>query len=301
MPFDSCRPRLAILVHSRDQFWRRGHLVQLLMPRWQRMGIRVDVVTERDPCQPADLALLHVNLTTVPQECLRAMSCHPLVINGSVSDISKRRFSQSLADRNEPGMVVVKTDANCGGRPEFRHRLQRSSGWLGGRLGGEDRLTEALTRLDTLRPWSRVKTLVRYPLFPSGRAVPPAVWTNLALVVERFRPERSGTSYRCRHWIFFGTREVHRVTTSPDPLTKRGRVVEPLDEDVPAELRALRRELGFDYGKFDYGTADGAPVLYDVNRTPGVRRDITIRPESLDLLADGLLEFLPEEACRRAR
>jgi hypothetical protein len=42
---------------------------------------------------------------------------------------------------------------------------------------------------------------------------------------------------------------------------------EPIS-DVPVELRQVRRELGFDFGKFDYGIVDGRVVLYDVNRTP---------------------------------
>jgi hypothetical protein len=38
--------------------------------------------------------------------------------------------------------------------------------------------------------------------------------------------------------------------------------------DVPDELRRIRADLGFDFGKFDYAIVDGKVVLYDVNRTP---------------------------------
>jgi hypothetical protein len=30
----------------------------------------------------------------------------------------------------------------------------------------------------------------------------------------------------------------------------------------------MRRDLGFDFGKFDYAMVDGRPVLFDANRTP---------------------------------
>ena len=40
--------------------------------------------------------------------------------------------------------------------------------------------------------------------------------------------------------------------------------------EVPEELRQIRRDLKFDFGKFDYTMVDGRPVLFDANRTPTI-------------------------------
>jgi hypothetical protein len=93
--------------------------------------------------------------------------------------------------------------------------------------------------------------------------------------------------------MFLGDREINRRTWSPDPVVKlRGSRIETLSEPVPDELRAIRRELGFDYGKFDYGVVDGEVVLYDVNPTPGSAQDPRVHAAAIDILADGILPFL---------
>ena len=44
---------------------------------------------------------------------------------------------------------------------------------------------------------------------------------------------------------------------------------------MPDELRALRRQLGFDYGKFDFVMHEGRAVLLDANKTPGRARNLS--------------------------
>ena len=110
-------PSLAILTHSTDSFRRGGYLVNLMIPRWEAMGFHVVVVTDEDTFVPADVALLHVDLSVVPDSCRRLAERYPLVLNGRVLDIRKRRFSQLLVDRHDSysGKVIVKTDSNYGG------------------------------------------------------------------------------------------------------------------------------------------------------------------------------------------
>ena len=63
--------------------------------------------------------------------------------------------------------------------------------------------------------------------------------------------------------------------------------------EVPDELRQIRRELKFDYGKFDYTMVDGRPVLFDANRTPTIGRFPKARYLPLaETLAGGLDSFL---------
>lgn len=63
--------------------------------------------------------------------------------------------------------------------------------------------------------------------------------------------------------------------------------------EVPDDLRRLRQELGFDFGKFDYAIVDGRVVLYDANRTPALSHlpKERILP-NIRLLAQGIRAFL---------
>ena len=68
--------------------------------------------------------------------------------------------------------------------------------------------------------------------------------------------------------------------------------LEWLSDPVPEELRKIRAQLGFDYGKFDYGIVDGEVILYDVNRTPGSSADPRRHAETVELLCHGLRSAL---------
>jgi hypothetical protein len=291
------RPRLAIITHSADRFRDRATLAGHLIPRWERMGLSVQVVTERDASAPADVALLHVDLSVIPEVCQRMAHCYPRVINGSVLDIRKRRFSRQLVTRGSSGggPVIVKTDRNHCGWPELEYRARHSS-WarMLDRTVGRSTSRVWLARMESMRPWGRTRLLPDYPVYPDAAAVPRGVWRNRELVVERFVCERSGGNYVCRHWLFFGDSEICRRTVSPDAMVKLGGPPVRLHEPVPEALRAIRRELGFDYGKFDFGMVDGEVVLYDTNRTPGANRDSAVHAETLDALAAGLFTLAPE-------
>ena len=112
---------------------------------------------------------------------------------------------------------------------------------------------------------------VEYPIFDSPRDVPPAVWRNPALVVERFLAEREGSEFILRTWVFLGDHHTHTKWWSSEPIVKSAtaRKREPLGE-VPDELWRRRREMGFDFGKFDYALVDGRAVLFDTNKTPAL-------------------------------
>jgi hypothetical protein len=124
------------------------------------------------------------------------------------------------------------------------------------------------------RRWWRygsTKAFHDYPVFDSLEEVPAKVWDDNDLVVEKFLPERRGENYCVRTWLFLGDRERHARFSSPSPIVKSGNDVDfERLADVPEELRQLRHDLKFDYGKFDYAMVDGDVVLYDANRTPSV-------------------------------
>ena len=279
--------RIAIVTHAFDRFEHTRYLVALLAEIWREQGH--EVVVTRGPRErvAADLAIAHVDRTRTPRAYLRLLRRYPRVINARVVDISKRRTSLLRVRRGDgyAGAVIVKTDRNNSGLRELKHARER---------GGVTRATAELRH--HLPWWGRSALPGDYPIYPSAADVPRGVWWNRGLVVERFLPEACAEGHRVRLWRFLGDREIHSELIAPTPLVK-GRSalrLEPLGEDVPPEIRAVRARLGFDFGKFDYGVVEGRPLLYDVNRTqsappPHLARDLRADAE---LLAGGIASFL---------
>jgi hypothetical protein len=271
-----------ILVHEADEFERAGYILHELVAIWRHAGVRVTIWKGLDPPPPADLAILHVDLTVVAEAYLALAGRYSRVINGRVSDISKRRISRHLLQRRDDyvGPVIVKTNRNFGGTMEAR---LAPDGAFGARW---------VQRLRNRLPWSWRSWLPvdDYRIFESLRQVPRAVWFNSDLVVERFQPERHGDLYCLRSWMFLGDSETSTIAYSHHPVVKSRNIIrrEPLTE-IPAELRRRRQELGFDFGKFDFVLVDGQPVLFDANRTPSLGRLAreAFRPRA-EVLARGL-------------
>jgi len=245
--------RVAILVHRHDAFGQMSYWLHALAEVWQENGVRVGVVQGPQARAEADIAILHVDLTVVPEEYLEFARQFPVVVNGGVPDISKRRVSQHLVRRADgyEGPVIVKSDRNFMGYPEAA-LAQRAAG---GRW-----------QKDSVKP-----VIGAYRIFNSAREVPDDVWEKPELVVERFLPERWEGHYCVRTWLFFGDQERHTLFYATDPLVKSASIVghKPLAE-VPEAIRQRRRDLKFDFGKFDYTVVDGRPVLFDANRTPAI-------------------------------
>jgi hypothetical protein len=102
------------------------------------------------------LSLRIAVITAVGVDYRRIIDHYPMVINGSVTDISKTVFSDLLVTRDSgyPGPVIVKTNANYGGMREREHKF----------LSGDH-----TSNIDIQRPWRRVAWLDTYPVFDSLR------------------------------------------------------------------------------------------------------------------------------------
>lgn len=252
---------IAILVHKNGSLDNPQYVLGGLVEVWREHGWQISVLRGPGTAVEADLAILHVDMTTIPDNYLACLKHFPKVLNGLVTDISKRRISEHLVrlgDRYH-GPVIVKTNRNCGGgmeadvlpetTPLHRYKLA-----LRGKL-----------------PWV-VRGCLRtsdYKVFSSARNVPPIVWLNPRLVVERFLPEMRDGFYCLRTWVFLGDRETNSLSYSKHPVVKSENVIRrEVVDHVPEQLREVRRRMGFDFGKFDYAIVDGRVVLYDTNRTP---------------------------------
>jgi len=288
------KPSILFLQHEFDRALDgSGYIAALLKAQWEKNGHTVHCVCGVGERVPADVLFAHIDVTVVTDEYLEFMSHYSVVINGRVTDISKDRISSQLLRQGDPyaGPVIVKTKANFGGHQDLRH-LRRAGG---------DPLELHLHQ----RPWRKVETLdpYDYPVFDSLRAVPPGVWKNPRLIVEKFVAEKNADGhYVMRNWFFLGdegfTRAVSSpyriVKPSPHPPAGRETRLHYLDEPIHPGLFELREKQGFDHGRFDYVMSGGEPVVFDTNTTPVIVEE-GIRMQEKQFLEDlprGLLSFL---------
>jgi hypothetical protein len=259
---------------------RRGDFIAKLAWHWERRGVRV--TSGPAALLSADLGIVHVNRTRVPEELLPRNPAGRPLLNERVRDISKTLFSTLRLAPGDAwsGPVIVKANRNYFGAPEER-----------GRIPG--RIERARHRLAE-RSWKLARRLpaMRYPILDGIDAVPRWVWRDRDLIVERFVPEREGDLFCVRGWVFFGSQSYAYRLFSEDPLVKTGsRMRHEFLDETHAELEAVRKQHGFDFGKFDYVVADGRPILLDANKTPWLASP----PDTprVQRLSTALREFLP--------
>jgi hypothetical protein len=293
-PPDDLPRRVVVLLHARDdRAEARPYILWALCERWRERG--VEVVLARGPRAPreGDAWVHHVDLTVTPPAYRAALARAALAVNGRFLDASKRAVGGLVLRPGESwdGPVIVKTDANCGGKSEARFagpfpaaRLARAARLAAGAFGGRAGLSRARWRSTT-----RLETDA-YPVFPSLAALPAGVLENPALVVERFLPEREGDLYALRTYHVLGDRSISRRVLSTDPIVKAGGVVRRDEVEPHPDVPRAARRLGLDYGKVDYVVHDGRAHVLDVNRTPtfGPRLNEEKRRWTADVLAPGL-------------
>ncbi len=252
---------IVVIDHEQGGFEEGGYVLGSIIQLWQEMGLKVSIQKGLDPIPDADLAIMHVDLTQVPDNYLASARHYPKVLNSRVADISKRTISADVVRRGDgyKGPVIVKTDNNCGGAREADLARQNSG------------LTRYIRAVRRRLPWALQSDMhyYDYKVYDSVSEVPKAVWFNRDLVIERFLPEVEDGHYCLRSWVFLGDKEVNFRSFSEHKIIKGDRAVRrEMVPEVPDDLRQRRKDLGFDYGKFDYAIVNGRAVLYDANRTP---------------------------------
>jgi|GEM_PF-5502585 len=263
-------------------------------------GIEVHHLRGTKEFVPADLAILHVDLSVVPQAYASFAARYPKVLNGTVLDIRKRSFSKLFLQSPEDhhGPVIVKSNLNAGGWPERIHRPP-----------GEPQLVSfvmrvlarACGRLPFSSPGARIFEPSQYEVYPSANLVPSRIYQDSRLIVEKFVPERRGRRYCHRRYYFLGDTEVNQVWLGSHPICANDE--DGSDEDaqevpIPQELRDFRRRMEIDFGKIDYVLGrKGEPIVFDVNKTPfGFCQKPADRPWLHKLCGDlqgGIHAFLP--------
>jgi hypothetical protein len=273
--------RLAVIHHSTDRAASIGRtLFADFCAAFQAAGHDVVHVRGTAAFEPADAALLHVNVSVVPDGYVAFGGQYPILLNGRITDIRKRRVSQARIRLGEgyDGPVIVKTDLNHGGVPE-RARLPFLQS-LAMRLGISQTCGRGL----------------EYPVFDSPGAVPARLRENRNLVVEKFLPEREGDFYFVRQAYFLGDRAISWRIRSNCPIVRADSASDDVEIPTSPAVDCYRRQLGLDYGKVDYVEHGGEVVVLDVNKTMGGRGTA---PVTVARLAPGLMEALRAEPVKR--
>ncbi len=282
--------RIAILMHENDDEDRiKDYLISILAEIWQEDGHEVIFLFGTKKFVPADIILVHVDLSVVPDSYLKFAKRYPLSINGSVKDIRKKSYSDHLIHKNDSwdGRVIVKSNNNSAGIPERRGR---------GFTGRIQKKIYSLIQHSNL-PFlpSPILSALDYKVFNDLQDLPSFYFYHPGLVTQKFLPEKDGDLYCTRILIFLGDKTRCSLIKSKDPIVKSD-TAESIETDIDPhpDILALRKKLGFNYGKFDYVINDGKAVLLDANKTVGSpgefakNRDIK---EPMKYYAEGLYSF----------
>ena len=259
--------RIAVITHEFDRFQnRRGLLLRRdspymlfdLLEELKRRGHSVRILRGTSAKPAADIAVLHLDLTVTPPDYADYARRFPFCLNLGATDISKRRISGAVigSDDGWQGQVIVKSSLNHWGTPE-------------------EQLNQRARRAGRPEPFPGVEPFERYEIHASLADVPADVFQRQDLVVEKFIPEPESDGFGARFWLFCGERERCTRHVSPQSLVKGDDTIRREAVPVPDELRQLRRQLGFDYGKFDFVMHEGRAVLLDANKTPGRARNLS--------------------------
>ena len=292
------RARVAVLFHAADRhFAPDRYLIAHLARLWREDGLDVVFVYGTRRFVPADVAIVHVNLSVVPPAYLELARRYPRAINAHIGDVRKRVVSDRLVRRGDgwTGPVIVKTDRNYGGEPErmlARSTLERRFRWA----------RRARRAVDRLRGWPHPMDHEGYRIFGSPSEVPDRLWTHPDLVVERFEPEREGDAFAVRTSLFLGPVSIDQRIVSRAPVVKASGCLRSEAIEPHPDVAAWRRRFHVDYGKIDYVVVDGRALMLDVNKTVGAVRGAPQERSYGDVtrqrrrLADGLHAWLEDDA-----
>ncbi|MCX8011974.1 MAG: hypothetical protein N3A64_02315, partial [Desulfobacterota bacterium] len=155
------------------------------------------------------------------------------------------------------------------------------------------RLILPLAEFICRKPFAWRRILKKYPVYNSLSQVPSVVFQNKNLVVEQFLPEKEGSTYFLRHYLFFGDHSRSVRVAGLTPFLKR-RKCTLVDEGIPVpeEVIRFRHQLGLDYGKIDYTVCNHQVNIIDVNLTPGAPGSSQQAAPAVKDLAEGIWSFL---------
>ena len=265
-----------IILHHHNHTESRAEksIMAQLAKRWRKEGHKVNFLFGCEVYIPADILVMHVDLSETPEVYLSYASQYPKVINLGLTDIRKRTISRNIVAKKDlyKGAVIIKTDLNCGGSPERK---------LG--MAAETKPSSFIQKIKkryNIKDPGSIQTPSDYIVYSRKSKVPRSVFDNSRLVVEKFLPEKHGDVYYQRRYYFLGEAEYNEIHSTSVPIHATDSDDHCIDyweeQYIPEELRKFRKDLKADFGKIDYVIHDGKLVVFDINRTPSsgnVQRD----------------------------
>jgi hypothetical protein len=252
-------PRLAILHSRSTPPGAPHHIVSEIAAHLEKRGIRIVQLYGPDRFEPADAVFMHVDLSVVPQRYLDLAARYPLQINARARDIRKSVSADGLVGRDSryDGPVIVKSDLNYGGVPEYKERAL------------PQRIASRVRKIVDPRAASTLLTKHDYRIYPSLAEVPMAAFRG-DNVVQKLVTEQAGGKNVLREYYFLGDLHYQSIEQSAATIITEDehQGCEPFAP--PARLISLRERLSLDYGKIDFVMADGEPFVFDVNKTMGL-------------------------------
>jgi len=280
---------LDVYVESLGNFGSaREYSIQSLLPYVEEAGLKVRVLDRLADDDRAPAALMHVDLTEVPQAYRQIGDLYQRTINGRALSIHRHLYStlRLEAGDSHPGPVVVKTVLNSRGRPELRWRQYRN-GWT--------RMAHALRKMVT--PDYKERLCPPYRVYASIAEVPAEVWRDERLMVEKFAFASLDLPIVKHRYMFLLGAEVNMRQVYNDVLCAGAKIVSnEVGGAVPDEVRAVREKLNLDFGAIDYFVVDGKGIVVDANKTVGsnpnwLKRNL-FRQEFDHRMAEALIAFI---------
>ena len=283
---------IVVLFH-RNEIHRdpTGYVIHRLADTWRARGDKVTYLFGTNVFVPADIVIVHVDLSVVPVSYLEFAAQYPVALNGELGDIRKSRISQNAVRQGDTwlGPVIVKSDLNYAGYPE----QVLTGSWLQRRSRLARRAARATERV--MHRSMPVREAREYKVFKSVDEIPPHWYSFEGAIVERFLPEVENGLFHLRMVQVLGDRRVGTRLASRQAVVKAGSSIEATEMEPDDLVEQWCAEYRIDYGKLDYVMHHGEPILLDVNKTIGYTSgyrcdDDLLRSRSH--LAEGLYSYL---------
>jgi hypothetical protein len=262
---------VVVLSHEHDsERDLRSWVITQLAEFWREDGIDVHFLFGVRKFVPADVVIVHVDLSVVPAEYLEFARRYPVAVNAEAKDIRRSSYSRNLIAQHDAyeGPVIVKSDLNFAGtRERWLQRTEERTSLTGLARRMRRAVGRRLRREPAAGPTFR--SPADYRIFDHRRDIPASLLGARDVVVERFLPEREGDLYFVRNYHFLGERTICTRMASRSPIVNGTSHLDIEAIEPHPDIVALRREMRFDYGKFDYVEHDGGVVLLDANKTIG--------------------------------
>ena len=271
------KKRIVILFHEFQYDRSSNYMIDELADLWREEGLEVIEIYGIDRVVPADVILLHIDLSVVPPEYLEFARQYPVALNTTLNDIRKATISQNLVQSGAAyvGPVIVKSNLNYAGAPERKleeTQLRQSSFWLK-RL--QYRVFPFLKKVPVFQ------SNLEYQIFDRIEDVPRSLLNHPDVVVEKFFHSRHEEFFCIHNLYIFGNHRTGARLMGHHPIVN-GRTYKRIDYvDPSSDILEQMADIPLDYGKIDYVFDKGKVEIIDINKTVGDSRAVFQRTPEL--------------------